>query len=92
MIGPSGFMQAPVRRRCAKCGPSEFDVRGCVTCAVLAEKYVGRYDALRRLHAAARRSRLIAANVCINAISHGPPEAGKTKCTRCLEQHRRSNR
>ena len=96
MIGPSGFGQAPAMRWCPKCEDySERNERGCVSCATLREKHAHIQERYGSYHAAAamdRRTRLLAANVCINAISHGPPEPGKTKCTRCLEQHRRSNR
>lgn len=90
-LGPAGFMQGPLRRTawCARCdGPQECDERGCTVCAVLREKRV----ALRALSAARRRARLRADGTCINAISHGPPEEGKTKCMRCLEVHRKSNK
>jgi hypothetical protein len=42
--------------------------------------------------ARARRFRLANAGFCINGKTHGAPEPGKTKCTACLEQHRKSNR
>lgn len=40
----------------------------------------------------ARRFRLASAGFCINSKAHGAPEPGKTKCTACLERHRKSNR
>lgn len=39
-----------------------------------------------------RRFRLASKKLCINGASHGAPEPGKTKCTACLVQHRKSNR
>lgn len=90
MIGHSGFMQVPKAdgKRiawCPKCdGPSECDERGCIACAILRQKYAPKRAGM----AAERRERLKRANVCVNAISHGAPEAGKTKCSRCLEVHR----
>jgi hypothetical protein len=74
---------------CAACdGPQEVDGRGCIACWSLAVKK----SAYQAQFMAARRRRLAASGVCINAISHGAPEPGKTKCTRCLEVHRASNR
>jgi hypothetical protein len=74
---------------CAKCdGPQDCDERGCIVCAVLREKIAPVRSALAKR----RRNRLAANDVCINATAHGSPEPGKRKCTRCLEQHRRSNK
>lgn len=56
---------------------------------------VRRYERILVNHREAqrkRRARLIRMGVCINAISHGPPVPGKTKCQRCIEVHRASNR
>jgi hypothetical protein len=91
-IGPAGFMQTPPAKRiawCVKCeGPQECDERGCVVCAVLAEK-AARY---KRERAMRRRARLASEGVCINGKSHPAPKDGKRKCDACLEVHRKSNR
>jgi hypothetical protein len=41
-------------------------------------------------HSASTRDCLRLEGCCINGYWHGPPEAGKTKCTACLVAHRRS--
>lgn len=74
---------------CALCGDAqEYNESGCLVCSAIAEKQ-------RRIHADSAKStrlRLRNSGICINGSWHGPPEAGKTKCTRCLETHRRSNK
>ena len=37
------------------------------------------------------RERLKARGLCVNGATHGAPEAGKTKCPRCLEEQRIRN-
>ena len=74
---------------CNRCRSSQsVDELGCVVCAAFREKH----RPIRARYMTKRRARLKGANTCINGICHGPPEPGKTKCTRCLEVHRRSNR
>lgn len=76
---------------CARCdGPSQVDDRGCVTCAGFRVKH--RNTAYQADWMRYRRIELISKGKCINGAKHPAPEPGKRKCTRCLEQHRRSNK
>lgn len=91
MIGPSGFMQAPKLEKrtawCVRCdGPQSCDERGCIVCAVLAEKRRSIVNAsTKRGHA-----RNKAAKLCITSASHGLALPDKTRCGRCADVHRRS--
>ncbi len=74
---------------CSVCNDAQqSDDIGCLVCEALREKS----RPTRAVFMRKRRARLNRSGVCINAISHGSPEPGKTKCTACLVVHRRSNR
>lgn len=80
---------------CARCSDAtECDERGCITCAVLREKYqheISRNSAVHAERMRRRRSDLAAAGKCINGAKHPAPEPGKHKCARCIEVHRKSS-
>lgn len=69
-------------------GPQTVDDEGCTVCRALRQKHA----AVTARRMVRRRARLKAKGVCINAACHGAPEPGKTKCTRCIEVHRKSNK